>query len=61
MTTLLLRGTESDHVLVLVDGIRMGSATSGFSEIQNYPVELIDRIEIVRGPRSSLYGPSCGR
>lgn len=59
LTTLLLRGTESDHVLVLVDGIRMGSATSGFSEIQNYPVELIDRIEIVRGPRSSLYGPEA--
>ncbi|ABI60148.1 TonB-dependent vitamin B12 receptor [Nitrosomonas eutropha] len=59
LTTLFLRGTESDHVLVLVDGIRMGSATSGFSEIQNYPVELIDRIEIVRGPRSSLYGPEA--
>lgn len=59
LTTLLMRGTESDHVLVLVDGIRMGSATSGFSEIQNYPVELIDRIEIVRGPRSSLYGPEA--
>jgi len=59
LTTLLLRGTESDHVLVLVDGIRMGSATSGFSEIQNYPVELIDHIEIVRGPRSSLYGPEA--
>ncbi|MBC6963035.1 MAG: TonB-dependent vitamin B12 receptor, partial [Nitrosomonas sp.] len=59
LTTLLLRGTESDHVLVLVDGIRMGSATSGFTEIQNYPVELIDHIEIVRGPRSSLYGPEA--
>ncbi|WP_292979737.1 TonB-dependent vitamin B12 receptor [Nitrosomonas sp.] len=59
LTTLFMRGTESDHVLVLVDGIRMGSATAGFTEIQNFPVELIDHIEIVRGPRSSLYGPEA--
>jgi vitamin B12 transporter len=58
-TTLFLRGTESDHVLILIDGIRVGSATSGTTEIQNFPVELIDRIEIVRGPRSSLYGPEA--
>lgn len=58
-TTLFLRGTESDHVLILVDGIRMGSATSGTTEIQNFPIELIDHIEIVRGPRSSLYGPEA--
>lgn len=58
-TTLFLRGTESDHVLILIDGVRMGSATSGTTEIQNFPVELIDHIEIVRGPRSSLYGPEA--
>lgn len=58
-TTLFLRGTESDHVLVLIDGVRMGSISSGTTEIQNFPVELIERIEIVRGPRSSLYGPEA--
>jgi vitamin B12 transporter len=56
LTTLFVRGSESDHVLVLVDGVRMGSATSGLVSFQDLPVELIDRIEIVRGPRSSLYG-----
>lgn len=56
LTTLFVRGSESDHVLVLVDGVRMGSATSGLVAFQDIPVELIDRIEIVRGPRSSLYG-----
>ncbi|MGY3266973.1 TonB-dependent vitamin B12 receptor [Lysobacter sp. HA35] len=56
LTTLFMRGSESDHVLVLVDGVRMGSATSGLVAFQDIPVELIDRIEIVRGPRSSLYG-----
>ncbi len=55
-TSLFLRGTESDHVLVLVDGIKLGSATSGTAAIQDIPVDQIERIEIVRGPFSSLYG-----
>ncbi|MBV2132834.1 TonB-dependent vitamin B12 receptor [Pseudomonas sp. MAP12] len=55
-TSLFLRGSESDHVLVLIDGIKVGSATSGSAAFQDLPVELIERIEIVRGPRSSLYG-----
>lgn len=56
LTSLFLRGSESDHVLVLVDGVRVGSATSGQAAFQDLPVAMIDRIEIVRGPRSSLYG-----
>ncbi len=56
LTTLSLRGAESDHVLVLIDGIRVGSATSGLVSFQDLPLEFVDRIEIVRGPRSSLYG-----
>lgn len=55
-TTLFLRGTESDHVLVLVDGLKIGSATAGLASIQDIPVDEIERIEIVRGPFSSLYG-----
>ncbi|RPE75821.1 TonB-dependent vitamin B12 receptor [Vulcaniibacterium tengchongense] len=56
LTTLFLRGAESDHVLVLVDGIRIGSPTSGLAALQDLPIEAIDRLEIVRGPRASLYG-----
>ena len=56
ITTLNLRGTESDHVLVLIDGVRMGSATAGLPALQDLPIDQIDRVEIVRGPRSSLYG-----
>ena len=56
LTTLFLRGAESDHVLVLVDGIRIGSATAGLAMFQDLPVDQIERIEIIRGPRSSLYG-----
>lgn len=55
-TSVFLRGTESDHVLVLVDGIKVGSATSGSTAFQDIPLDQIERIEIVRGPRSSLYG-----
>lgn len=55
-SSIFMRGTNSDHVLVLVDGIKWQSATSGAAAIQNFPVEQIERIEIVRGPRSGLYG-----
>ncbi len=55
-TSVFLRGTESDHVLVLIDGIKVGSATLGTTAFQHLPIEQIDRIEIVRGPLSSLYG-----
>lgn len=55
-TAVYLRGTEADHVLVLVDGIKVGSATTGMAAFQDIPVEAIERIEIVRGPCSSLYG-----
>jgi len=56
LTSVFLRGAESDHVLVLVDGLRVGSATAGLASFQDLPVDQIERIEIVRGPRSSLYG-----
>lgn len=55
-TSLFMRGTESDHVLLLVDGIKLGSATSGKAAFQHLPLEQIERIEVVRGPRSSIYG-----
>ncbi len=55
-TTLNIRGTESDQVLVLLDGVRIGSASAGLAAFQDLPVAQIERIEIVRGPRSSLYG-----
>ncbi|MER2513148.1 MAG: TonB-dependent vitamin B12 receptor [Nitrosomonas ureae] len=55
-TFVQMRGTESDHVLVMIDNIKVGSATSGTTAFENIPIDQIDRIEIVRGPRSSLYG-----
>jgi len=55
-TSVSIRGSSDKHVLVLIDGVRVGSATSGSAALQSIPVEQIERIEIVRGPRSSLYG-----
>jgi vitamin B12 transporter len=55
-TSLFLRGSEAGHVLVLIDGVKIGSATAGVPAIQDIPVDQIERIEIVRGPFSSLYG-----
>jgi vitamin B12 transporter len=54
--SLFLRGSESDSTLVLVDGININGGTLGGAALQNLRGADIERIEIVRGPRSSLYG-----
>ncbi|MGN1057619.1 MAG: TonB-dependent receptor domain-containing protein [Comamonas sp.] len=51
-----LRGTSSSHALLLVDGVRYGSAIGAAPSLANIPLELIERIEIVKGPASALYG-----
>jgi vitamin B12 transporter len=54
--SIFVRGGNSNQVLVLVDGQRIGSSFSGLSALQHIPITQIDRIEIVRGPAASLYG-----
>lgn len=55
-TSIFLRGTESNHTLVLIDGVRMNPSTIGGAAIQNIAPEVIERIEIVKGARSALFG-----
>ncbi|MFB3124449.1 MAG: TonB-dependent receptor plug domain-containing protein, partial [Woeseiaceae bacterium] len=55
-TSIFLRGTESNHTLVLLDGVRINPGTIGGAAIQNIAPEIIDRIEIVKGARSALFG-----
>ena len=52
----LLRGTSTSSTIVLIDGVRVGSATLGQAEFESMSLAQIDHIEVLRGPVSSLYG-----
>ena len=56
ITSLFIRGSESNHSVILIDGVKINSATTGATALQNISPNIIERIEIVKGPRSSLYG-----
>lgn len=56
LNTLFMRGGNSNHTLILVDGIRVNSATQGLFDMAHLPLASIERIEIVRGPRAALWG-----
>ncbi|MFU8820880.1 MAG: TonB-dependent receptor domain-containing protein [Gammaproteobacteria bacterium] len=56
VTSAFIRGANSNHTLVLIDGVKVNPGTAGGAALQNITPELVERIEIVKGPRSSLYG-----
>ena len=58
-TAIFLRGAVTSQTLVMVDGVRVGSATSGGAAMENLPLDRIERIEILRGAASALYGPDA--
>lgn len=55
-SSVYMRGANSDHTLVLLNGVRVGSATLGSTNLNEIAPELIERIEIVKGPRAALWG-----
>ncbi len=55
-TSVFLRGSNSKQVLVLIDGVRVSSGTSGQFDWAGLPLTQVEKIEIVRGPRAALYG-----
>ncbi|PKM20636.1 MAG: TonB-dependent receptor [Gammaproteobacteria bacterium HGW-Gammaproteobacteria-15] len=55
-SSVYIRGGNTGHTLVIIDGVRSGSATLGYKTLSMLPLELIERIEVVRGPRAAWYG-----
>lgn len=58
-TGVFLRGASTSQAMVLIDGVRVGSATLGTAAFENMPLDRIERIEILRGAASALYGPDA--
>ncbi len=54
--SLFIRGAKSDQSIVMIDGVRINPGTYGGAPLQNLAPELFERIEVVKGPRSAIYG-----
>ncbi|NVJ60112.1 MAG: TonB-dependent receptor [Gammaproteobacteria bacterium] len=55
-SSLFVRGSSSDQTLILINGVRVGSATSGTKALSSISVQHIERIEIIKGPRAAIWG-----
>jgi len=59
LSSLFIRGMESRHTVLLIDGVRIGSATDGLPSLDNLSLGGFERIEVVRGPMSAIYGANA--
>jgi vitamin B12 transporter len=55
-SSVYVRGNSSRHLLVLINGVRIGSSTAGEANFSNIPLTGVERIEFIRGARAALYG-----
>lgn len=59
VTQIRMRGAEANHVLVLIDGVEINSTTDGEFDFSDLLVDDIERIEVVRGPQSGIWGANA--
>src|SRR5947207_10981364 len=57
LTSVFTRGLRSEHTQVLLDGIPINQGLAGLFNFADFTIDDLDRIEVVRGPQSTLYGP----
>lgn len=58
-TGVFLRGASSSQTILLVNGVRVGSATSGTYSLESLPLDRVERIEVLRGAAAAMYGPDA--
>lgn len=51
-----LRGASTRHALILIDGVRVGSATLGYKSLEDIPLANIEKVEVIKGSRAAVYG-----
>jgi vitamin B12 transporter len=56
VTSLYVRGAETRHTLLMIDGVRVDSQSTGGPAWHTVPLEQVDRIEVLRGPAAAIYG-----
>jgi vitamin B12 transporter len=58
-TQVRVRGAEANHTLVMIDGVPVNDITDGDFNFADFSLEDLDRIEVIRGPQSGLYGANA--